>query len=262
MKLTVSAQETDVSGSGEGTTTTVNKIYVDGVGSGQKDGTSKDNAFATLVDALKAVPSNNVETYIIVCGEINVIDGATAFDTGTSRYILPQHAGKVIITSVYGTEGEEGYENYKSEGDLNFNKKEVFLLGETKFEHIRISTDGKKANIIYANFFPLHFGEGIECKTKVAETIDMGTRNHASILNSTVQTWLKKEQNVQLTIDSGVYGNVYGGSYNYQPSKSSAENNHTVITINGGKISGCLYGTGANNGGGNPPNNNVSKRER
>lgn len=245
MKLTVSAQETEGSGSGEGTTTTVNKIYVDGVERDKADGLTKDTAFKTLAEALQAVPSDNVETYIIVCGEINVKEDA---NTTGYQYYFRQHEGKVIITSVFGTE------DYRPDAKLNFENKTFGFLGETKFENIRIDDEGG-AKGIYANFFPLHFGEGIEGKDNVADVVYMGTRNDSAIKNI-VKEWLNKGKDVQLTIDSGKYGTVYGGSYYYQT--VSAADNDTVITINGGEISGCLYGTGANYGGDNPPNNNVS----
>ena len=62
MKLTVSAQETDVSGSGEGTTTAVNKFYVDGVGSDAADG-SKDKPFETF----SIMRRNNFNTSNYAC---------------------------------------------------------------------------------------------------------------------------------------------------------------------------------------------------
>ena len=81
-------------------------IYVDGTGSGKQDGTSAADAFATLKAAYDAIPENNTLAVIVVCGSVSAADGCSDPAGDGSYYFLPKHSGEVILTSVWGENGD------------------------------------------------------------------------------------------------------------------------------------------------------------
>lgn len=210
-------------------------IYVDGIGSGAKNGSDADNAFATLTDAYNAIPENNTLAVIVVCGNVSVVDGCDDPAGDGSYYFLPKHSGEVILTSVWGES-----EDYKANAGLDFGGKKFYFFGDTSFRDICITG---KANYLYANYFTMHFGIGIEIEESatdsVADYLYMGTTSKVG-----KNTEMK---DVSLTIDSGVFGTVYGGGASYQGSVTRGKDNSIDITVNGGKITNVLYGSGHGN---------------
>lgn len=223
--------------SSENLETTPDKvIYVDGTGSGNADGTSAANAFATLKDAYGAIPENNTSAVIVVCGSVSAVDGCEDPAGDGSYYFLPKHSGEVILTSVWGADGD-----YKANAGLDFGGKKFYFFGDTSFRDIRITG---KASTLYANYFTMHFGTGIEIDEAVTDSVIadylyMGTTSKVG-----KNTEMK---DVSLIIDSGAFGTVYGGGASYQGSVTRGKDNSINITINGGKITKVLYGSGHGN---------------
>lgn len=139
-------------------------LYVDGIGSGEKNGTSAANAFATLTDAYNAIQENNSLAVIVICGSVNAVDGCSDPGGAGSYYFLPEHSGEVILTSVWGTE------NFKENAELKFGAKNFYLFGNTILQNIRIT---EKANNIYANYHSVHLADGIETTDTIAEYLYM-----------------------------------------------------------------------------------------
>jgi len=211
----VSAQETP--------TETISKVlYVDGVGSGTKDGLSATNAFATLAEAYAQVPSDNVKTIIVICGEVSVNDSSWLLNaTNNDRFKFPEHSGEVVITSVYGNE------DYKDTAGIRFSNR-YYLQGDTTFANVRILSSATR---ILASYHSLHLGEGIE-----------GTFSGQIYVGNNSE-FAKPADDAVLTIDSGTVTSIYGGGHQYSGSNTSGKNKDVTININGGTITN-LYGTG------------------
>ncbi len=214
-------------------TTVTQVLYVDGIGSGTKDGSSKENALATLGEAYAKVPADNEETIIVICGTVNAKEGATL---KSGAYHFPtsggnSHTGKVIITSVYGE--LEGAGDYRASSGLAFGANKYYFLGDTTFRNIKIT---EAADRICADYYPMHLGSGIE--GTVTKNLYMGTNSDFSGLCNV--------KDVALTIDSGKVGTVYGGGYSYQGATARGKDNTVTININGGEIT-TLYGSGDGN---------------
>ena len=167
LMLTVQANNEGSSGQ---TPTAV--FYVDGQANEEGatvDG-SKNNPFETLAEAYAAIPTENTETVIVICGQV---DAEKGFSSSGTSYYLPEHSGKVILTSTY--DGIDYSETVNA--GLNFNNNTFYLLGNTTFRCIHITSH---ANIIYADFYELHFAENItmpDTVSYVAKDIYAGTGN-------------------------------------------------------------------------------------
>ena len=229
---------------GEGTddpipTPTGDVFYVNGVGSGTKDGSSAANAFKTIADAYNAIPDDATKTTIVICGNVKAYEGALALNTKSFRFTA--HAGKVIITSVYGTE------DYKETAKIDFESMNYYFLGDTTFEKISIgnltedNTKTGKAGGIYANYYPFRLGEGVSVEEWFANTIYLGT---SSTINGTGGNKTSVAvADTSFTMDSGATGNVYGGGDYWQGATAKGKDNKVTITINGGSP-WTIYGSG------------------
>ncbi len=214
------------------TSGTTQVLYVDGKGSGEKDGSSAANALANLGEAYKKIPADNVETTIVICGAVNAIDGAT--DKGSGKYYYPtnggasnSHEGTVVITSVYGEVG--GEEDYSASASLAFSGQ-YYLLGDTVLRNIKIVS---AASYIYMNYNSLHLADGIS--GKIAGCVYGGT--------SSTFSGLSTMQDVTITVDSGTVGTIYGGGPSWQGSTARGKNNTVTLNVNGGVIT-TLVGSG------------------
>ena len=140
-------------------------IYVDGIGSGNADGSSAENAFKTIAEAYLQIPANNTKTVIVICGEVHLDDSLVIANQNTyyTQKIIgmgegadisyQKHAGTVVFTSKYGDEDYRDASVGFYLDDVEWN-----LLGDTTLENIDIRND---ANRIVANYYTLTFGEGI-----------------------------------------------------------------------------------------------------
>lgn len=220
-----------ISASAEGTTDEVTQVlYVGGTenGSDENDGSSADNALATLGAAYAKIPTDNVKTVIVVTGAVNATEGATVVSNQFYYFALnggaKSQAGEVVITSAYGEE------DYLNSASLNFGNKIWFFIGETTFENIKIAN---RANIVLMNYYSLYLGEGVQ--GTFANTLYGGTMSNISSYRNV--------QDIQITVESGVIDTLYGGGASWQGKGTAAKNNTITINVSGGEITN-LCGTG------------------
>ncbi len=210
-------------------------VYVDGVGSGTKDGSSAENALATLKEAYEKIPEGNLQTTIVICGAVKASQGAVVVKkAGTEQgYRFLPHDGKVIITSVYGEE------DYRATASLDLEEKNYFLLGDTCLEMLHIT---KNAKWIFGNYFPLTLGDGLECDTILANMIYMGT---STMINGAGEGQVSvKVKDSVFTMKSGIVGTVYGAGMYWQGDSAIGKDASIKMSISGGWIQKALYGSG------------------
>lgn len=219
-----------------------NIFYVDGVGSGNKDGSSVENAFATLADAYRAIPVLSTRTTIVICGKVAAQAGAneagngggTAEKTGYfNHWCLPQGSGKVVITSVCGDE------DYRETAGLNLGGY-WYLLNDTTFENINITGTATR---LFANYNALYLGKGITGKT-IASAAYLGT--WVQVNGTGTNKYPCPVKDIVFTMESGTIGKLYGGGYDTQTYTGNATegmNNTVTLNIAGGNIT-TLYGSG------------------
>ena len=210
-------------------------VYVDGVGSGTKDGSSAENALATLKEAYEKIPEGNLQTTIVICGAVKASQGAVVVKkAGTEQgYRFLPHDGKVIITSVYGEE------DYRATASLELEEKNYFLLGDTCLEMLHIT---KNAKWIFGNYFPLTLGDGLECDTILSNMIYMGT---STMINGAGEGQVSvKVKDSVFTMKSGIVGTVYGAGMYWQGDSAIGKDASIKMSISGGWIQKALYGSG------------------
>ena len=218
-----------------------NIFYVDGVGSGKMDGSSKNNAFKTMVDAYNAIPAGSTNTTIVICGKVDPrVD--TKWAGSTEQYFnngfydhwwLPKNSGKVTITSVCGEE------NYLDSAGLML-AGFWYLLSDTTLENINILRTGTR---ITADYYDFHLGEGVVGKT-VANAVYLGT--WVTVNGTMVNKYPFKVKDIEFTMESGTIGTLFGGGEGTQATDDSlgiGMNNKITLNIKGGKVT-TLYGSG------------------
>ncbi|OAS16420.1 right-handed parallel beta-helix repeat-containing protein [Paenibacillus oryzisoli] len=212
-------------------------VYVDGVGSGAEDGTTRNNAFQYLSEAYGVFASSleaGERAVIVIAGPVSI-----SSDTGLAKpanradaYALPAHQGLVVLTSKYDEE------DYTSTGTLAFNNKVLHLFGDTKLEKLVVSS---ALATLYGGYHAIHFGKGISSSASgnwVVKDIYGGTNVDVGLAAPINHTSIR--------IESGKYDNVYGGGSYYQGVILRAKNYSSHITMDGGTVSN-IYGTGLGN---------------
>ena len=216
--------------------------------SGTGNGTSFSAAGNSMEDAYKALARGGT---LVVCGETTVKAIA-----GLGAFINQYNTGKITITSVYDDVDYRKANNAKLFFDVNF-----YLGGETEFNNINL-VNRKNYGGIYANLNKLVIGEGVECSYAAAVTttylsIQGGTNRDIEL------TEAEKQQTADVTINSGTWQRVRGGSatgghnhFNVRLTVNGGEfrerlvlvsaNSHVGnadVTINGGSFLGGIYGS-------------------
>ena len=220
-----------ISASAEGTTDEVTQVlYVAGseTGSDENDGSSADQALATLGAAYAKIPTDNIKTVIVVTDAVNATEGATVVSNQFYYFALSagakSHVGEVVITSAYGEE------DYRDSASLSFGNKIWFFIGDTTFENIKITN---KANILLMNYYSLHLGQGVE--GTFANTLYGGTMSDIASYRNV--------QDIEIMVESGIITTLYGGGASWQGKGTVAKNNSITINVSGGEIT-KLCGTG------------------
>lgn len=215
------------------TAVTEHVVYVGGENAADtNDGLSAETSVATMKAAYEKIPTDNVVTRIVVCGEVMLAESgfenhvnSTNTSTSADRYILPAHSGEVIITSTVG-------ETMYSGGSLNFGGKSYCLQGNTTFENIQISSSAVE---IYAYFYQLNYGDGITAASGVsyypAKKVFLGLKNPHKVIHTV--------QDVAFTMNSGKIEYLYGGNDYF--TEDDCANYSVSIAINGGSVD-VLYG--------------------
>lgn len=228
-------------------------FYVDGTRSGDKDGSSAANAFATVAAAYAEIPEDATKTTIVICGNVTKIqtdalevgtDGGSNASYGYNHWCLPANSGEVVFTSVYGDE------DYRSNAGLAL-RMNWYLLSDTTFENIRITS---RAATVYANYNSLHLGEGVDVSANgdklFAATVYLGT--YSQINGATTETNNKypfEVSDIEFTMKSGGITTLYGGglySQSYLGDSTLGKDHKVTLNIEGGSVT-TLYGSGKGN---------------
>ena len=199
--------------------------------SGRGNGTSFSAAGNSMEDAYKALAGGGT---LVVCGETTL---KAIGDKGA--FINQYNTGKITITSVYGGVDYRKTNNAKLIFTVNF-----YCGGETEFNNISI-VNQKSFGGIYANVNKLVIGEGVECSYAASVTTTYPSIQGGTNLDIEI-TEAEKQQTADVTINSGTWQRVRGGS-------ATGGYNHFNIklTINGGEFREKLVLVSANSHVGN-----------
>ena len=201
----------------EGFSSTVREkvVYVKDLGAGTRDGSSPENAMASLDLAIKALGSENGT--IVICGPLTVDD-----------FTEPAHAGKIKICSRYA-----GVDYRRLEGAALILAKQYTLAGETLFDDLTVSVDGG-TRIFFGNGYPISFGEGVECKIDG----DAGSSYPYIFGGSNSSSAALKSASV--SVAGGTWARIVGGN-RY---KSAFLTGDITISVSGGNVVGYVAASG------------------
>ncbi|MBQ2862927.1 MAG: hypothetical protein IJE84_02010, partial [Clostridia bacterium] len=192
-------------------------------GAGTKDGSSPENAAASIEDAIKLLGDGNGT--IVVCGPI-----------GVDEYTEPVHKGEIKITSRYAGV------DYRRVADAKFILGNKYIIsGPVVFDDIIFSVDGK-TRLFFGNGYPLTFGEGVEC---VIDSQD-SSGNYPYVFGG-INDKSGNISGTNLTVNGGTWARVVGGN-RYSTSYITGD---IFVQINGGNITGYVAGAGAESLNGN-----------
>lgn len=184
--------------------------------SGKGNGTSFSAAGNSMEDAYKTLAGGGT---LVICGETTL---KAVGDKGA--FINQYNTGKITITSVY-----DGVDYRKTNNAKLIFKVNFYCGGETEFNRINL-VNQRSYGGIYANVNKLVIGDGVECSYVASVTttylsIQGGTNLGIEITDA------EKKQTADLTINSGTWQRVRGGS---------AAGGHSSfdirLTINGGEF--------------------------
>lgn len=215
-------------------------FYVDGVGNGEKDGSSEENALQYVSEAYEKIPEGNVKTTIVICGGVDFTkDPGLDTLSGTIRAFKwrdetgkAAHSGEVVFTAKHGDVNHYGNNNVYISFPTNF-----ALLGNTTYEYIDFHA--RPANLL-ANYFNLQIGEGIgRYLVEFAGALYLGTTSN--IWNSYKAEAAVK--NVKFTMKSGKIGQLYGGAMSDQGWGNRVEYS-LDMNITGGTVNELILASG------------------
>ena len=233
---------------GEEPTGTTQVLYVDGKGSGDKDGRSKENALAYVSEAYAEIPNDNIKTTIVICGSVDMAKdpGLVKFtDTYNTEYTYYKrgenalmHSGEVVFTS-------------NGSGSLTLPTR-LALTGNTTFENIKI---GNRAYQMYGNYFTLRIGEGVDVSNWAnlfADTLYLGT--NASLFAHFDATSEKiKVRDVEFTMESGAINKLYGGGSSDQGWSNRQIAYNLEMNLMGGTVNNLYIASNGYNSDGHTP---------
>ena len=198
-------------------------LFVRDGGSGKRDGSSADNAMASLKAAIEALGADADGT-IVVCGTTTV-EGV---------FTEPSRNNKIKITSRYAGV------DYRRLADAKFVLADRYIAsGDVSFDDLVISTDGK-TRIFFGNGYPISFGEGVEC------VIGNGGTTYPYIFGGMDGT-AGSLKGTSVTVAGGTWHRVDGGN-RYTGTYVLGD---VSVKINGGNIITYVSGTGKSNVKGN-----------
>ncbi len=182
-------------------------VYLDGTG-------ATEGAHTKVEDAVAALPSNGGT--VIVCGD-------TVAGTASSALTLPQKSGKVTFTS----------EN----GSKFIIARTLIMSGDVEFNNIALFSSATDKGYLYAEGHTLTIGENVTTGKTVDEALLIAIfgGTHTSNAMST---------DSHLTVRSGTYRAIYGGSYSAAfTGKSTVEVSGITVedTLTAGNYSGSAY---------------------
>ena len=201
-------------------------VFVSSGSSG--DGSSPLNPMGDLADAVKAANGKTV----VVCGPVFL----------KSTTVLPSVSGKTVITSKYM--GIDYRDFYGARIELS---EGLRIGGETVFENIDFVAF-EKYTFLSAEGHKLTVGEGVSCRIFEGKRVE----KYPSLVGAS-HAKTTKIAGVDLTVLSGTWGTLTGGSYHTSDTDTK---NYTVtgdvnVNIYGGSFEDGVYLAGRANVGGN-----------
>lgn len=182
----------------------INSVYLKNGGTG--DGSSADNAFGNLADAVKAcyqVEDNGaiVGGKIVICGDGYTVDGTVSEGT--------DHSNTILYTS-------------ENNAPLNFAAGYLTLNGPAKFNNIKLVMENSDESAIVANGHALTIGENVTTVPYEGKYLDIIGGKPSG-----------KVETVNVTVNGGDFGKVISGD---------SVTGNSNITLNGGTIHDEIVG--------------------
>ena len=190
---------------------------------GKGDGSSPLSPLGDLASAVAAAAGGEV----VLCGPLTVTGACT----------LPSAAGEVRITAVY-----RGVDFARTSGALLRLDGGMYLAGATRMYDLPILVCNN-ATYISAEGYPLILGEGLVCSIAPGRRVE----KYPTVTGGSYIRTKTLRRSPCLTIKSGTWGVVSGGSYH--PSASAAGYRivgNPVLTVSGGRICTQLLVAGGN----------------
>lgn len=189
-------------------------VFVLDGGSGKKDGSSADNAFASVNDAVKAI--GNDSGIIIICGKTTV-----------KSFAESAHNGKIKYTSRYGGT------DYRRESGAVFKLGTSFEAGgAVVFDDITIETSGG-TQLFFGCGNPITFGSAVEC-------VINGTGSTYPYIYGGTNSKSSSVTSCSVTVMGGHFNRVIGG-HRYDGAVAEG----ISVTVSGGIIDAYVAGSGA-----------------
>ena len=203
----------------EGFTSTVREtvIYVKDNGAGTLDGSSPENAIATLDGAIKLLGGE--EGTIVICGPLNIGD-----------FKEPEHASRIKICSRYA--GID-YRRLASAAIIMKSKNNYNCSGDTYFDDVTISNDGG-TSIFFGNGHNISFGEGVSCIIDG----DVGS-SYPYIFGGSNDIYFTPKS-AYVSVAGGTWARIVGGN-RYNGSYFTGD---ITVKVSGGNIIGYVAGSG------------------
>ena len=198
-----------------GTLTQEIVIYVKDEGAGSKDGSTPDNAVASIGDAIGLLAGK--DGTVVICGKATV-----------GEFTEPAHKeSRIKITSRYA-----GVDYRRSAGAKLVLDSKYTAGGEVSFDDIVISVDGS-TKIFFADGNSMSFGEGVSC------IIEGDGGSYPYIFGGSNGVGYTLDS-ACVTVSGGTWQRVVGGNRN----ASSYVRGDIKVQINGGNIIEYVAGSG------------------
>ncbi|MBE6563742.1 MAG: hypothetical protein E7655_00485 [Ruminococcaceae bacterium] len=185
---------------------------------------------------------------IVICGEINLHkDIVQDTATGSRNYVLPTHGDrKITVTSVW-----DGVDYRLTNGARIILERpsQLVMGGETEWTNMKLVTKGT-GRIITCSGYKTVFSEGVIC-----EPYDASNASYADHYPTIVggERYKIEEYDTDLTVLSGTFNQVCGGSYNMNSFNGDRDlprgslTGDTHLTIGGTTVvKNAVYGTSNN----------------
>ncbi|MBE6679785.1 MAG: hypothetical protein E7598_04600 [Ruminococcaceae bacterium] len=190
------------------------------------NGTSATAAGSSLADAFAAIGDN--EGVIVVCGTYDI----PVFSSTGSGFIVPEHKGKILITSVY-----DGVDYRKTEGACINILQNIYLGGDLELDGIKLVSKKSYGGILAA-YHNLTIGYDVEC------AYGGSVVTYPCVVGGTYEAIENVSGSV--TVNSGIWQRTRLGNSTGVPTNASV-----TMTLNGGTfIEKIILGTASSHNGG------------
>ena len=207
------------------------------------NGTSANAASGSLADAFKAI--GNANGVIVICGSYDI---PVHSSTG-SGFIVPEHTGKILITSVY-----DGVDYRKENGACINILQNLYLGGELEIDGVNLVSKKSYGGILAA-YHDLTIGADVNCSYGGSVTtypcVVGGTYEAVDGVSGTVTVNSGTWQRTRLGNSTGVPTNadltmiLNGGKYIEKVTlgTTTSHSGNLKLIVNGGELVAGIVGT-------------------